>query len=76
MHPFAFAPGCGHSRTPQICEVPGNLGLRYIQNLNQVAHADLPAMHEIKQAKAGSVGERPEQTFQMGRRFRHGAQTV
>ena len=41
--------------------MPGNLGLRLIQNLNEIADADLLIAHEIQEPQPGIVAERLEE---------------
>jgi len=45
--------------------MPGYLGLALLEDLDEVADADLAAVHEIEQAEAGVVGQRREETNQV-----------
>jgi hypothetical protein len=42
--------------------MPGNLWLRLLQNLYEVADADLTPIHEIQESQARWVGKRREQS--------------
>ena len=60
VHPFALAPRRHHARPPQIRKMPGDLRLALSQDLNEVADADLPSVHQVQQPQPGAIGERRE----------------
>jgi hypothetical protein len=57
VHPFAFAPRCDKTGSPEIGEVPGNLWLRRFNHLDEVADAYLLLSHEVDQTKPRAIGE-------------------
>ena len=61
MHPFAIASRGYHARSPEIGEMPGNLGLALPENLDEVADADLPSVYEVQEPEARAIGERRKQ---------------
>ena len=63
VHPFAFTAGSYDSSAPQIGQMPGYLGLRLIQNLNEITDADLLIPHQIQQTKPGVVAESLEKAL-------------
>lgn len=48
-------------RAPQVSQVARNLGLALAQNLNEIADAHLPAVHQVQQPEPGAVTERGKQ---------------
>ena len=61
MHPLPF-PACGDDpSTAEVGEVPGNLRLALAENLDEVADADLAAVHQVEEAQARAVGQRGEE---------------
>jgi hypothetical protein len=73
VHPLAVAAGADDAGVAQIGQMPRNLGLALLENFNEVADADLAAIHEIEQAEASAVGKRSEEAGQVERfgRARH-----
>lgn len=65
VHPFPFTPSGNDACTTQISEMPGNLGLALPENLDEVADADLSAIHEVQQPKPGAVRQRSKQQRQV-----------
>ena len=57
VHPFAFTASCYDSGATQVGQMPGYLGLRLIQNLNEITDADLLIPHQIQEPKPGIVAE-------------------
>ena len=57
VHPLSFPAGCYDSGAPQVGKMPGYLGLRLIQNLNEITDADLLIPHQIQQSKPRIVAE-------------------
>lgn len=57
VHPFSFAAGGDYSSFTQVGEVAGDLGLAFVQDLDEIADADLAAIHKVEQSQAGGVGE-------------------
>jgi hypothetical protein len=60
VHPLAFASRLHYSGAAQVGEVPGDLRLALLQDLDEVTDTDLAAVHEIQQSEACRVGERGE----------------
>jgi SAM-dependent methyltransferase len=69
MHPFSVTPGFNDSRTAEIGEMPGNLGLPLFQNLDEVADADLLVSHQVEQAEACVVSQSLKESFHVERRW-------
>ena len=61
VHPLAFPARTDNSCVSQIREVPGDLRLPLLQNLDEIADTDLLAIHEIKQPETGWVGQGGEE---------------
>lgn len=64
MHPLAFAASCHDPGFAEISEVPGNLRLRLIEDLDEVADANLLLSHKVQQPEAGCIAECLKETFQ------------
>jgi hypothetical protein len=45
--------------------MPGNPGLRHLQDLDEETHADFILPHKIDQPQAVAVGKRDEEFFQV-----------
>ena len=63
VHPFAFASGLYDSGTAKIGQMPGYFGLSLLQDLHEIADADLLLSHQIEQAKSSVVAECLEEAF-------------
>jgi hypothetical protein len=63
MHPFAVTPSLNDPGAAQICQMPGNLRLRLLQNLHKVADANLLLSHEVKEAEPSGVAEGLKESF-------------
>jgi hypothetical protein len=66
VHPQALFPGNHQPRLAQIGEVPGGGGLRDVQDVNQIADAQFPALEQIENPQPSSVGECPENRLGLG----------
>lgn len=55
MHPTSFASYRHNSCASQVSEVPGNLWLRLVKDLGEVADANLLISHEIEQAQPSHI---------------------
>ncbi len=60
MYPKTRAPRLHQARPSQLGQVPGNLGLRDLENGDNVAHAQFAVPQQAEDAQAGPVAERPE----------------
>jgi len=49
VHPLALAPGCDDACLAKVSEMPGDFGLRGVEDFHEVADADLLLSHEIEQ---------------------------
>ena len=58
VHPLAVPPGEHQAAAAKVSQMAGDLGLALRENFDEVADADLTAMHQVQQAQAGSVGKR------------------
>jgi len=65
VHPLSLAPRGNHTGAPQICQVTRNLGLALPENLDEVANAHFPAIHQVQQPEPGAIGERGKQERQI-----------
>ena len=75
MHPLAFASGVHEPGGAQVREMPRRLRLRDAERVVQIAHADLARQQQVEDAQPRRVGERLEETLQLGKRLiphRHG----
>ena len=61
MHPFAVPPGLDQPGPFQVREVPGDFRLVGLQDGLQIAHADFPLFHQVKQPEAAFIGQRREE---------------
>jgi hypothetical protein len=57
VHPLAVAPGLDDSGTAEIGQVPGYLWLPLLQNLHEVADANLLISHKVKQTETRIVSQ-------------------
>ena len=57
VHPFSFSASCYNSGITQVGQMPGYLGLRLIQNLDEIADADFLIPHEIQEPQPRIVAE-------------------
>jgi SAM-dependent methyltransferase len=57
VHPLAITPSGHNSGVPQIRQVPGNLRLRLIQDLNEIANADFLVSHQVQEPQPGIVSK-------------------
>jgi hypothetical protein len=55
MYPFSISARRHDAGAPQIGQVPRNLGLRLLQNLDKVTNADFLRTHEIEQPQPSVV---------------------
>src|SRR5208337_2168149 len=61
VHPFALAARRYHTRPAQICKVSRNLGLALPEDLDEIADAHFPSVHEVQQSQASAIAERRKQ---------------
>ena len=61
VHPFALTTGRDDSRATQIGQMAGDFGLALGEDLNEVAHADFPAVHQVQKPETGAVGQGSKQ---------------
>ena len=57
VHPLAITPSGHNAGVPQIRQVPGNLRLGLIQDLDEIANADFLVSHEVQKPQAGIVAK-------------------
>jgi hypothetical protein len=67
VHPLTLSPRLYDPGTAQVGKMPGDLRLALLENLHEVADADLPAIHKIQQPQARWVGKCREQLHQIER---------
>lgn len=60
VHPLSVAPRGNNTGTSQIRQVTRNLRLVLSQNLDKVANAHLPAIHQVQQPEPGAIRKRSE----------------
>lgn len=60
MHPLSFAARSDDAGPAEVGQVAGDLGLALLEDFDEIANADLSAMHQVEQAKPGGVGQRGE----------------
>jgi hypothetical protein len=63
VHPFPVPASSYNPCVPQVCKVPGYLGLRLIQNLNEIADANFLISHEIQEPQARIVAQSLEEAL-------------
>jgi len=63
VHPFTLSSGTDNPSTAKVGKMPGNFWLRYSQDLDKVADADLILSHEIQELQACSICQSSEQQF-------------
>ncbi len=76
VHPLAFAPGQHQACAAQVGEMPGDFGLGNVQDVNEVAHANLASMHQLQEAQAGEIREGAKNLLEIGAFSRHGTRAV
>ena len=57
VHPFSIAARGDNASGAKVGEVTGDLRLALPQDLDEVADADLAAIHQVEKPQAGAVGE-------------------
>jgi hypothetical protein len=57
VHPLPFAPDGDYAGPSEVGEVAGDFGLTLAEHFDEVADADLAAVHEVEESEAGAVGE-------------------
>lgn len=57
VHPSPLPARAHNTRSPQISEMAGNLGLVRLENLDEIADTDFLASHKVEQAQPGAVGQ-------------------
>ena len=65
MHPFALATGRHESGATQVGEMARYFRLTLREDLNEIANAHFPAVHQVQQPEPGAVGERGKQQGQI-----------
>ena len=60
VHPLPFTSRRNNPGTTQVSEMARDLWLALAQNFHEVAHADLPPIHQIEQAQTRAIGKRGE----------------
>jgi hypothetical protein len=63
VHPLPFSAGGHDSGTPQVCQMPGYLGLRLIQNFNKITDTNLLIAHQIQEPQPRIVTQGLKETF-------------
>ena len=69
VHPLALASRLDDPRAAQVGQVAADLGLRLLQNLDEVADAKLLVAHQVEQAQAGGVSQRLKEAFHVEARW-------
>jgi hypothetical protein len=57
MHPLSVPASSYNSGTTQVGQMPGDFGLRLIQDLHEIAHADFLISHEIQEPQPRIIAE-------------------
>ena len=63
VHPEAILASGYKSRTAEIGEMAGNKRLGGVENVHDIAYANLARSEEVENAEPGSVGKGPEHTI-------------
>jgi hypothetical protein len=58
VHPFAFASRSYDAHASKVREMPRNLGLALPENLDEVADAHFPSVHEVQKPQTSAIRER------------------
>ncbi len=65
VHPLSLPASSYNPSTTQVGQVPGNFGLRLIQNLNEITDAELLISHEVQETQPGIVAESLKETLNL-----------
>jgi len=65
VHPLTLPSRSHDAGPPQIRQMPRNLGLALSEDLDEIADANLPPIHQIEQPQAGAIGEGRKQQRQV-----------
>lgn len=65
MHPLSIPASGDDTGAPQISKMPGDLGLRPAEDLDEVADADLLISHQVQDSEPGRVTQSPEEALQV-----------
>src|SRR5208283_810909 len=63
VHPLALAARLDDPRAAQVGQMAADLGLRLLQDFDEIADAELLVAHQVEQAQAGDVSQRLEEAF-------------
>lgn len=55
VHPFPFASCNNDAGSPQIGQMPRDLGLALPEDFDEIADADFSAIHQVEKPEAGAV---------------------
>ena len=69
--PLAILPRGHESRATQVCQVTRRRGLRDMQNVHEIAHAQFTAEQQVQNAQPRAIGKCAK--HQINLRFRHGS---
>lgn len=65
VHPLSLTPRGNHAGTPQVGQMPRNLGLTLPEYLNEIADTEFAAVHQVEQTQAGAIRERGKEQGQI-----------
>ena len=65
VHPFAFTASGDDASSAQVGQMPRDLRLTLLENLDEEADADFAPMHEVEQPQPGRVGEGGKELWQV-----------
>ena len=65
MNPLSLAPGIDNAGPPQISEMTRDFGLALSEDFNEIADANLPAIHQVQKPQPRAIRERREQEGQI-----------
>jgi hypothetical protein len=65
VHPLSVPASSYNSGATQVSQMPGDFGLRLIQNLHEIAHADFLISHEIQQPQPRVIAESLKEPLDM-----------